>query len=86
MINKIKMIEELKELFEDIEGPVRLHWEGDISEPEYFKNLEDCLSEVADQALKGEYTAEEIERIAYIVSESDHQEEVIDQRKWRYND
>ena len=68
---KDAMVTELKELFGEIEGAVVLHWEGDESEATHYFNLDQALSDVADAAIERNMTAEQIEALAYIVTEAE---------------
>lgn len=65
------------QVFETIEGPVRLHWESDESEAEVYHDMASALDAVAEAAVAWDLSAEEVERIAYIVSEADYQDSLI---------
>jgi hypothetical protein len=76
-VSKKTIITELESMFAGTSelGGVRLHWEGDDSEPMHFSTLQDALEEVAVSAIETGRTAREIERLAYIVSEKEYQAE-----------
>lgn len=70
-----KLKAELAELFGKLEGAVRLHWSGDDAEPAAYASLDRALDEVVEQAVIHGQTSEEIEAIAYIVTEAEYQAE-----------
>lgn len=77
------MVAELKNLFGDMKGPVRLHWESNEGEAEQFRNLDECLSEVAAQAIERGQTARQVEKLAYILTEAEWQEQENEHRSLR---
>lgn len=72
-MEKAIMISELKDLFDDLEGAVVLHWSGSECEPTNFPTLGQALATVADEAIAHGMTAKEIEKIAYIVTEAEYE-------------
>lgn len=66
--------ERLEVAFADqrIDGPCRLHWSNDDNEPEKFQTFDDLLDEVEKEALDVGLSPEEVERIAYVISEDDY--------------
>ena len=66
---------ELETMYGKMIGAVRLHWESDADEAKAFTSLDAALDEVAEQAVEHDMTADEIERIAYIVTEDAYKAE-----------
>ena len=82
---KAKLVSELKELFGDMDGPVRLHWSQSEQEAEEYPSLDSALEDVAEEAFRHNQTAKEIEEVAYIVTETEYQlqeEEARIQSDW----
>jgi hypothetical protein len=80
-MTKTTILKDLKEMYGDVEGPMRLHWEGDDTEAKSFDSLETCLDEVAQKAIEQDVSAKQIERIAYIVTEADYQSQEEEYRQ-----
>lgn len=74
-MNKERMKAQLRELYGDMAGVVRLHWSGDDTVPCQFLSLDSALDEIAERAVYTNMSAGEIEKIAYIVTEAEYQEQ-----------
>ncbi len=76
---KSRMVSELQNLFDDMIGPVVLHWSGSDQDPIEYQDLNSALQDVAEEALDNNQTAKEIERIAYIVTLGEYKDEQREQ-------
>ena len=74
MKKKASRLMELKNIFGNINGEVRLHFESDDAEPEHFTSLDSCLKYL-DETLDKEQTVDNINRLVYIISEEEYQRE-----------
>ncbi|MBF0350924.1 MAG: hypothetical protein HQM11_07815 [SAR324 cluster bacterium] len=79
-------IGELEGIFCGFDGHVRVHYEGDDTEPKAYSSFEDALEEVAGQGIKNGYSPTQMEGITYIVSEAEYQAEVAEYQSQHVDD
>ncbi|MBF0238214.1 MAG: hypothetical protein HQM12_10950 [SAR324 cluster bacterium] len=74
-MGKTEYVNELGLLFGKIDGGVRVHYEGDDTEPALFNSIDEAYEEIAEQGIRNGYSPSQMERITYLVSETEYQDQ-----------